>query len=179
MHRPAFQITTIMASTSVFKSKFLKDLGVAFFGVSAALFVNSLYEGCQKKESYDMMTQSIIEEAKDNSFILINSFYGQINDTTLQSTDSIIIYRDLKTSGTENYLQNDNFISHVPDSAISTLSNYILFMRKMNAFRSAYQRYLEDKHNNFLLYHIRKAIVEDLDNCDSICQEVVSLNFKK
>jgi hypothetical protein len=168
-----------MAWTSFFKSKFLKDLGVAFFGVSAALFVNSLYEGCQKKDSYVMMTKSIIEEARDNSQVLNTSFIGQIKDLTLNSTDSIIIYRDLKTSATENYLQNDNFISHVPDSAISTLSNYILILRKMNAFRSAYQRYLEDKHNNFLLYHIRNAIVEDLGNCDSICQKVVSLNFQK
>ena len=168
-----------MPWTSVFKSKFLKDLGVAFFGVAAALFVNSLYEGCQKKESYLMMTKSIIEEAKDNSLVLNNSFIWQIKDLTLNSTDSIIIYRDLKTSATENYLQNDNFMSHVPDTIISTLSYYILLMRKMNSFRSAYQRYLEDKHNNFLLYHIRNAIVEDLENCDSICQEVVSLNFQQ
>jgi hypothetical protein len=172
-------INIFMKRFSLQPTKFVKDIFVAFFGVTAALLVNSLYEGCKKTESYNAMCKSIIIEAEDNRFILKDSWNGQIKDLSPQSQDSTIIYRDLKTNAVENYLLNENFMSNVPKAAIPTLSEYILTLRRMNAFRSAYQRYLEDKHNNFLLYHIRNAIVDELESTDSIAKAVAEIDFRK
>ena len=167
-----------MNQTSKKEHKFLKDLLVAFFGVTAALFVNSLYESCNKIDSYKSMAKAIKAEARGNSKILQQSFIDNVTDTSLKSKDSIIIYREFKISVAEECLQNDNFMAHVSDSTIQNLTNYILSLRRMNAYRESYQKYLEDELvNPFQIYHLRKSIYNEIPVCKGEITKIESVEF--
>lgn len=157
------------------KYKFFKDVSVAFFGVSAALLLNSLYDGCNKKASYLSLGKAIVYEAIANDTVFHDSFRKQISDSG-KKNDSIIIYRSFELTVVENCLNNDNFMRHTSDSTIKILTNYILVLRRMNSVRNAYQKYLEEPNvKPYNLSHARETLFKYFDETDRNIKKVESL----
>lgn len=145
--------------------KILIGLISTTLGVLIALLINSSVERSKDRKTYNTILKAINIEAVANKRISEESFRQNINR---------IVYREFSYKISEDFLSNRIFLNNASADLINNMNNYILNLKRANAFRNAGEKYkydpeLDKKWGDTL----RIAFTKVLDNCDTSIKELI------
>lgn len=166
----------------------IKEEGIRFWfglastalGVFIALSVNNCDGDNKDDERYKNMLTAIRAEALLNYDTLENSFM------VYSVNDSIDIKNEFTFKIAEEFLKSEIFLSRTDQNDISRLARYILNLKKANTFKTADEKYKDEKkyfnkqYSNELKI-FRKAFKSTLNSCDADIRLAANLNenFRK